>query len=210
MFLNPGSRFAVLLALFAVLGAFHRLRPAAGAYPPQDKKEQIGAVFGKPVYREDIKKGKDQTLEGELHRLFLEPVYEKYLKDNRAKIEPTDNEIDQVADYFVKKHKESLKGDPKVFARFLLSNWKLQKHFYDNYGGGRILWQRMGQEAFDATKAWLEAREKAGDFKVTDPQLKETMLLYWNKSHGPFLTADKERIRKEFLEPEWLPKPKMK
>lgn len=210
MFLNPGSRFAVVCTLFVVLGAFHGIPSAVRALSPQEKKEKIGTVFSKPVYREDIKTSKDQTLERELHRLFLEPVYAKYLKENRAKIEPTDKEIDQVAAYFTKKMKNDLKGDPKVFARFLLSNWKLQKHFYDNYGGGRILWQQMGQEAFDATKTWLEAREKAGDFEVTDPKLKETMLLYWNKGHGPFLTADKERIRKEFLEPEWLPKPKMK
>lgn len=210
MVLNPGSRFAVVCALFMVLGAFHGIPSSVKALSPQEKKEKIGTVFSKPVYREDLKTSKDQTLEAELHRLFLEPVYAKFLKENRAKIEPNDKEIDQVADYFAKKFKDELKGNPKDFARFMLSNWKLQKHLYDNYGGGRILWQQAGQEAFDATRTWLESREKAGDFEVSDPKLKETMLLYWNKSHGAFLTADKERIRKEFLEPEWYPKAKGK
>ncbi|HTN00435.1 MAG TPA: hypothetical protein VL132_01080, partial [Planctomycetaceae bacterium] len=90
------------------------------------------------------------------------------------------------------------------FARFALNNWKLQKHLYENYGGGRILWQQAGLEAFDAMHRWMEAQEKAGVFKITDAALRARLYEYWTRDHGPFLTADKERIRKEFLEPEWL------
>jgi hypothetical protein len=90
------------------------------------------------------------------------------------------------------------------FARFVLNNWKLQKHLYENYGGGRILWQQAGLEAFDAMHRWMEAQEKAGVFKITDAALRARLYEYWTRDHGPFLTADKERIRKEFLEPEWL------
>lgn len=92
--------------------------------------------------------------------------------------------------------------DPS-FANFILNNWKLQKHLYENFGGGRILWQQAGQEAFDAMRTWLELQEKNGQFQITDPKVRAQFYRYWNQDHGAFLTDDKERIRKEFLEPPW-------
>jgi hypothetical protein len=77
---------------------------------------------------------------------------------------------------------------------------------YVRYGGGRILWQQAGIEAFDAFRTWLDAREKQGDFKFTDRRLRSIYYEYWTTmNHGAFLTDDKERIRREFLEPEWMP-----
>jgi hypothetical protein len=100
-----------------------------------------------------------------------------------------------------------LKPPGRQFALFILNNWKFQKYLYDKYGGGRILWQQAGQEAFDANRKWLETLEKRGDFEITDPKLRETFYEYWTSmKHGAFLTDDKERIRTEFLEPEWLGK----
>lgn len=92
----------------------------------------------------------------------------------------------------------------RPFAAFVLENWKLQTHLYHKYGGGRILWQQAGIEAFDACRTWLEACERNGDFKITDPQLRTAFYEYWTTlDHGAFLTDDKERIR-EFLEPKWM------
>ena len=100
-----------------------------------------------------------------------------------------------------------LKPPGRPFAIFVLHNWKFQRHLYDQYGGGRILWQQAGLEAFDACRTWLESREKQGDFTITDPTLRSTFYEYWTTmKHGAFLTDDKERIQSEFLEPEWLPK----
>ncbi|MFO0883663.1 MAG: hypothetical protein U0894_05655 [Pirellulales bacterium] len=97
------------------------------------------------------------------------------------------------------------------FAMFLLMNWKFQRHLYDKFGGGRILWQQAGLEAFDAMHKWLESMEAAGEFKISDPKLRATFYEYWTTmKHGAFLTADKERIQKEFLEPEWMPKQEAK
>lgn len=97
-------------------------------------------------------------------------------------------------------------GSP--FARFALKQWKFQKHLYDQYGGGRILWQQAGLEAFDAMHNWLKAQEKQGKFQITDPELRKAFYEYWTThNHGAFLTDDPERIRKEFLEPEWALKP---
>jgi hypothetical protein len=100
-----------------------------------------------------------------------------------------------------------LKPPGRFFARFVLSNWKFQRHLYDRYGGGRILWQQAGIEAFDATRQWLEAHEKKGDFKISDPALRSSFYEYWTtmKHPGGGPIDDKERIRAEFLEPEWAP-----
>ncbi|MFM7282700.1 MAG: hypothetical protein ACKO32_13070 [Planctomycetia bacterium] len=59
-------------------------------------------------------------------------------------------------------------------------------------------------EAFDAARVCLESCEKQGEFKITDAELRAKLFGYWTQSHGSFLTGDKERIRKEFLEPEWI------
>lgn len=89
------------------------------------------------------------------------------------------------------------------FANFILDNWKLQKHLYENFGGGRILWQQAGQEAFDAMRTWLELQEKNGEFQITDPKIRVQFYQYWNQDHGAFLTSDEKRIREEFLQPPW-------
>ncbi|MCA9059767.1 MAG: hypothetical protein KDA85_14770, partial [Planctomycetaceae bacterium] len=64
-----------------------------------------------------------------------------------------------------------------------------------------------GLEAFDATHKWLKTEEERGWFRITDPKLRAAFYEYWTTmDHGAFLTNDEKRIRKEFLEPAWLPK----
>ena len=92
----------------------------------------------------------------------------------------------------------------RMFAEFMLNNWKFQRHLYEKYGGGRILWQQAGVEAFDAMHKWLKQQEEAGRFTITDPELRTAFYKYWNRSHGAFMTDDKERIQ-QWLHPEWLP-----
>jgi len=216
----------------------------------QDAREQIGEVFGRPVFRDEIRTDKGFQLRDELHRLFTTPVLQKYRQQHKAETEPTEAELVAIAAFFDKKHseriseqepelRERLKAvetklgsddlskeqreqlefdrtrirvqlDPpgRFFAMFIHSNWKFQKHLYERYGGGRILWQQAGLEAFDAYHAWLKAHEKQGDFVITDPKLRSTFFEYWTTmDHGSFLTADPKRIRSEFLEPPWMPKP---
>jgi|JI10StandDraft_1071094.scaffolds.fasta_scaffold00189_9 hypothetical protein len=91
--------------------------------------------------------------------------------------------------------------------KFILTYWKYQNVLYKKYNGGRLLWQQMGIEAFDATRVLLETAEKKGRFKILAPKIRDEFYFYWTKqNHGAFLIEDAERIRKEFLEPEWLPK----
>jgi hypothetical protein len=252
--------------------------------------KQTGEVFGKPVYRDQIQSGKDDSLVSELHRLFTGPVMQKYQQEHRAEITPTEAELSAAAAYFdarlqkqwkdeepenrrvLKIVTEKLSGSklskdarqgleierivaqrqladerPKLrqelqtikeqlshskltkeerqeleireslietslkpigrdFAHFVVDNWKFQLHLYKRYCGGRLLWQQAGTEAFDAMRTWLETQERLGNFKITDPKLRTEFYEYWHRSHSPFLIEDKDRIRAEFLEPEWLPR----
>lgn len=89
--------------------------------------------------------------------------------------------------------------------KFILTHWKHQNVLYKKYNGGRLLWQQMGIEAFDATRVLLETAEKKGRFKIHEPKIRDEFYFYWTKqNHGAFLIDDAERIRQEFLEPEWL------
>ncbi|MBW3596367.1 MAG: hypothetical protein KY475_03720 [Planctomycetes bacterium] len=100
-----------------------------------------------------------------------------------------------------------LRPPGRSFALFILDNWKFQRHLYDHYGGGRILWQQAGIEAFDAMHNWLEDQEAKGEFKIADPKLRQKFYHYWTRDHGAFLTSDEERIRNEFLAPGWAAEP---
>lgn len=93
----------------------------------------------------------------------------------------------------------------RKFARWMVTNWKLQHHIYMAYGRGRVLWQDAGLEAFDAMRVWLEAREWAGDFRIDDSVLRDRLYAYWTSvDHGDALSGDADFIQHEFLDPYWL------
>jgi hypothetical protein len=241
---NFGRVALIAMPLFVVSSAH-----VTGQEPEKPEREQIGEVLGKPVYRDQIRTGKDIHLRDELQRLLGAPVLQKYREQHKAEVEPTKAEIDAAAIVFDRDHQARIKDEEpqmrerlaaveqelakpgltperqkelerdrtvlqiqlkppgRFFAQFVLDNWKFQRHLYDRFGGGRILWQQAGLEAFDAMHKWLQAQEEAGQFKITDPRLRASFYEYWTTmNHGAFLIEDKERIRKEFLEPEWAPK----
>ena len=58
---------------------------------PPANREQIGEALGRPVYRDEIQK--DFELRFELHRLFVEPIMERYKKAHCDEVELTEEEI---------------------------------------------------------------------------------------------------------------------
>lgn len=91
----------------------------------------------------------------------------------------------------------------RSFAIYMLSHWKFQKHLYENYGGGRLLWQQAGIEAYDAHRKWLESLETDGKFSISDRELRNKFYHYWTSQEGSsFLSEDMKAIR-DFLNPEW-------
>lgn len=96
----------------------------------------------------------------------------------------------------------------EFFATFVVKNLKFQRHLYLKFGGGRILFQQFGLEAFDASRKWLESLEAAGKFTITDAELRSVLYHYYtDQEHGSFLSRDEESIR-EITEPKWLEQPK--
>ena len=90
------------------------------------------------------------------------------------------------------------------YAEWLLGSWKFQRHLYLTYGGGKILWQQTGFEAFDATYQWLLQQERSGAFAITDEDLRSAFYAYWTTlDHGTLLIDDQATIEQEFLSPEW-------
>ena len=229
--------FVLSLLLFSPI-----LAPAEEA-----RREQIGAVLGQPVYRDQLSAKEGVALSNELHDLFSQPVMQQYRAAHRAEIQPTQREVSTATAHFDGWHTERLKAQAQPlkdrraeieqvltkpglavekkqqlederqaidiqlrppgrrFAGWMVANWKLQRHLYKHYGGGRVLWQQAGLEAFDAMQAWLKQREKEGDFTISDPDLHEHFYAYWTTvDHGPSLSDDPSFIEQEFLNPYWL------
>ncbi len=104
----------------------------------------------------------------------------------------------------VKQSVERMRLPPgESFAVFAMKNWKIQQHLYKKYGGGRLLFQQAGVEAFDATHKWLESLEAAGKFKITDSNLRSKLYEYWTRDQGSWIIK-KEKDIQEFIEPEFL------
>lgn len=97
-----------------------------------------------------------------------------------------------------------LRPDDGQVGLILLRGWKFNRHLYETYGGGRVLWQQTGVEAFDAMRRFLEEQERRGAFVITDPEVRARLFAYWTKDQ-PGLESSPERIRKLLLAPEWLP-----
>jgi len=94
------------------------------------------------------------------------------------------------------------------FARWMLETRKFQRHLYEKFGGGRVLFQQAGVEAFDATRLWLETLEAKGDFRLSDPKLREELYRYWTgTNHGAFLSTPEKNpdAIEEFMNPAWFP-----
>jgi hypothetical protein len=90
----------------------------------------------------------------------------------------------------------------RQFAKWWLSRWKLNVALYHDYGGGRVLWQQSGTEAWDATRRFYEAHERDGLLKIPDANLRADFYHYWTADQGPFLS---DRVE-ELLNPPWRKK----
>jgi hypothetical protein len=98
-----------------------------------------------------------------------------------------------------------LKPPAKDAVKNLLSSWKYYRLLYDNFGGGRIIREQEGPVPYDAMFKWLKQHETQGDFRITDPKLREAFYSYWKANVNSRYFLDKQRIQSEFLHPPWEP-----
>ena len=160
------------------------------AFCPENDSGQEKEVFPTP---EDI-----LELEKERNRI------ENALKDDKL---ATERRSELESEKAIADAAFEMLNTPHWIERTLVEHWKFERHLYDNYGGGRILWQQLGMEAFDAMHNWLKSQEEQGHFKITDPHLHKAFYRYWRDQHHDFMIdaeGEEELLRSEFLEPEWL------
>lgn len=97
-----------------------------------------------------------------------------------------------------------LEPQGETTAKFLVAQSTWQRYLYENYGGGRVLFQQFGLEAFDAMHHWLLQREEQGDFQISDEELRRAFYAYWTThDHGAFLSEEPEQIE-ALTTPIWL------
>ena len=76
----------------------------------ESAREQIGAVLGQPVYRDQLTATAGVALSNELHNLFSHPVMQQYRAAHRQTLRPTEREVSTAAAHFDGWHTERLKA----------------------------------------------------------------------------------------------------
>ena len=183
--------------------------------------QELHSIFTRPVWEIYIKKYEKelQPTQQEIDSFveFYQKKHEEEVKDQKEQMiqdieiikdklnaESLSKEEKEELEFELFKKETDLQGPGKNFAMFVLPHWKIQMHFYKNYGGGKLLWQQRGIEAFDAMYKWLQEQEKTGKIKFFDEKIRDTYYHYWTTmDHGPFFIEKQERINNEFLNPEW-------
>ncbi len=136
-------------------------------------------------------------------QLFVSPAIAKYFESRTALITPTKEEL-RIVQANIRLKIQDMKAngddsmenmDPEFFATFLLAGWKYNTYLYDNFGGGRLLFQQAGVEAFDATHEFLKYLERENYFKIEDEIIRDAVFAYWTRDHGAFIIDNEEDIK---------------
>jgi hypothetical protein len=77
-------------------------------------------------------------------------------------------------------------NDGRSHAAESLRKFKLQKHIYENYDGGRaLLGGGQGLVLIDAQKQWLDERERLGEFQIASNEFRKILESYWTIDSHP-------------------------
>lgn len=162
------------------------------------QRHQVGEVGGAPVYSDQIAGEDVQARADSARSVFLRPVLDEWYRQNGAELRITEAEGKVLETQVLAFSKCSNSGyelpqDPKwrtATLNMLGGSVKAQKLLYEQFGGGRLLFQQSGVEAFDATRRLLEERESAGAFAITDPEVRALAYEYWTREHGSMFITD--------------------
>ena len=167
-----------------------------------EPRRQVGQVAGVPVFADQLTGQDRQERADKARELFMQPVLEAWSRQHAADFRVTDAEAvvleAQILAYAkCSKNGYELPQDPQ-WRRFTLNLFgrmaKSQAWLYREFGGGRLLFQQGGTEAFDATLRLLQQRESEGAFAITDPEVRALAYDYWTRDHGPMFISDPEAI----------------
>ena len=160
-------------------------------------RKEVGRIDGAPVYADQIVGNTAQERAESARSLFMRPVVRAWVKQHFEQFKLTAKESEDLAERIREYAACSQNGyvlpeEPTAKAIVLQGlggNAKLQKAMYDGFGGGRLLFQQAGIEAYDATRRFLEQQEAAGTIVFSDPQIRALAYDYWtNDRDGVFLS----------------------
>ena len=184
-----------LFVSFSLLGCSRAKRTANSG----KNCETVAQILGESICRHQLSSDRDKMVQ-QLRDKVLGKVYEHIRRQHPETIPPTETEVQAFMDHMG--NGSSARVSRKI-ARALVLYRRTQYYIYTEYGGGRVLFQQAGWEAFDATKAMFHELEKKGKMSIADPELRDRFYEYWNKDHGPWIVSDKKEIRHRFLERPW-------
>lgn len=168
---------------------------------------RVATVLGEEVRTEDA---------DALQRILLTRLFDRYAE--RQAIAVTDGEIAAFVDDMRRGMRvrgltaeddlspeeaaqvESMRRD---MARAMIRQWKLNRALYRQYGG-RIVFQQLGPEPLDTYRQYLEERQAAGDFEITDAQLAAQFWRYFtDDAMHSFYVPDSAAAAQAFERPPW-------
>jgi len=82
-------------------------------------------------------------------------------------------------------------------ARLFVLPAELHRHLFEKHGG-RVTLSPIGPVPVDALKKWLDEREQAGDFELTDPDLKAKYCELWMQVPADARFAPPDEIKAAF------------
>ena len=153
----------------------------------------------------------------ELQQEIISRLFDQYALANNLKA--TEEEIDE----YIDRMKQHIADDPNLaamddltaeeaaqvqamrreMANALISQWKLNRALYQQYGG-RVIFQQLGPEPIDAYRQYLEERHAAGDFSINENVYKDKFWRYFtDETIHSFYPSGSEGAAKAFVEPPW-------
>lgn len=80
-----------------------------------------------------------------------------------------------------------------AMAASVIRQWKINRSLYQTYGG-RVIYQQLGPEPLDAYRHFLEERQRAGDFRITDAGVRRAFWDYFTDAgQHQFLEEDEAK-----------------
>ncbi len=134
-----------------------------------------------------------------LREHVLYPAIRDYLLANRAQWQPDAATVDRaVAAYRQSRACANPSAPPenpqteRYVATALLTTVSAQGWLHRRFGGGRLLFQQSGVEAFDATYRLLHQLQAEGVFRIHDPGLLTDAYEYWRRDHDAALLPESQ------------------
>lgn len=86
-----------------------------------------------------------------------------------------------------------------AMASSVIRQWKINQSLYQTYGG-RVIYQQLGPEPLDAYRHFLEERQQAGDFRITDAEARRAFWDYFTDT-GQHQFMDEDQAQRAFSDP---------